>query len=486
MLNLSNNGRVMVIGDVMLDRYVHGSASRLSPEAPVPVLRWMRDQSVAGGAANVAANIASLGGAVALVGIVGADEGATQLASLLEGYGDHLETDFVAHRERPTTLKTRFVTNGQQLLRLDMEDSRGIDADSEADLLDRVGRNIERCDVVVLSDYRKGVLTPTVVRRVIDLARRTGRPVIVDPKQADWTVYLGATVITPNRAELCQATGQACETDEDVEAAARHIGAQVEAAILVTRSERGMTLVELDAPVFHIPTRAREVFDVSGAGDTVVAVLAAALAAKMTLHQAVNIANIAAGLVVAKHGTATLAAAELNRALRDVEPRHAGIASRENVMQLREMWREQGLKVGFTNGCFDIVHPGHIMLFQQAAAACDRLIVALNTDASVRRLKGPTRPIQDELSRAMVIGSLSYVDSVILFDEDTPLEMIKALRPDVLVKGADYTEDQVVGGDVVKAAGGRVLLATLNQGPLDHVDRRAIPTIVIRPARRCG
>lgn len=464
MLNLSNNGRVMVIGDVMLDRYVHGSASRLSPEAPVPVLRWMRDQRVPGGAANVAANIASLGGAVGLVGIVGADEGATQLASLLEGYGDHFETDFVVHRERPTTLKTRFVTNGQQLLRLDMEDARDIDADSEADLLDRVGRNIERCDVVVLSDYRKGVLTPTVVRRVIDLARRTGRPVIVDPKQADWTVYRGATVITPNRAELCQATGQACETDEDVEVAARRIGAQVEAAILVTRSERGMTLVELDAPVFHIPTRAREVFDVSGAGDTVVAVLAAALAAKMTLHQAVNIANIAAGLVVAKHGTATLAAAELNRALRDVEPRHAGIASRENVMQLREMWREQGLKVAFTNGCFDIVHPGHIMLFQQAAAACDRLIVALNTDASVRRLKGPTRPIQDELSRAMVIGSLSYVDSVILFDEDTPLEMIKALRPDVLVKGADYTEDQVVGGDVVKASGGKVLLATLNQG----------------------
>lgn len=464
MLNLLDNGRVLVVGDVMLDRYVHGHASRLSPEAPVPVLKWAQDQEVVGGAGNVAANIAALGGAVGLAGVVGVDEGARRLSALLHAYGPHLQTFFAVHQHRPTTLKTRFVTNGQQLLRLDVEDARDIEEDCEADLLDLVAQQIPQCDVVVLSDYKKGVLTSGAIRRVIQMARHADRPVIVDPKQPDWTVYTGATIITPNRAELQQATGRACETDEEVESAARDLGARVQASILVTRSERGMTLVEVDEPVFHIPTHAREVFDVSGAGDTVVAVLAAGLAAKMTLHQAVRIANVAAGLVVAKHGTATLTPAELNRALRKIEPQHAGIASTQQAVLLREMWREQGLKVGFTNGCFDIVHPGHIKLFEQAAAACDRLIVALNSDASVKRLKGPKRPIQDELSRATVIGALSSVSSVVLFDEDTPLDMIKALRPDVLVKGADYTEDQVVGGEFVKSLGGKVLLAVLNQG----------------------
>ena len=243
------------------------------------------------------------------------------------------------------------------------------------------------------------------------MCRRAGRPLIVDPKRADWTTYRGATVITPNRAELQQAAGAACDTDDEVEGAARRVEKELEAAILVTRSARGVTLVEADLPVLHIPTRAREVFDVSGAGDTVVAVLAACLTSRMTLHQAVGITNTAAGLVMAKGGTATLSAAQLNRALRDVDPRHAGVASKHQAAHLCATWREQGLKVGFTNGCFDILHPGHIRLFEQAAAVCDRLIVALNTDASVRRLKGPTRPIQDKISRVTVIKALFHVDS---------------------------------------------------------------------------
>lgn len=448
----------------MLDRYVHGSASRLSPEAPIPVLKWTRDQHVPGGAANVAANIATLGGAVALVGVIGADAGAHEFIAALERFGPKLEAACVTDASRPTTLKTRFVTNGQQLLRLDAEDTREIDCERETELLDLVLPRIEHCEAIVLSDYNKGALTATVVRTIIEHARAIGRPVIVDPKRTDWSLYEGATVITPNRAELRKATGVACDTDAEVEAAARSLSAKLGASILVTRSERGMTLVAAQGSVLHIPTHAREVFDVSGAGDTVVAVLAGCIASGMTLPQSVKIANIAAGLVVAKHGTATLSPGELEVALRGEEPRHSGIRSHEQALALRAMWREQGLTVGFTNGCFDILHPGHIALFEQAAAACDRLIVALNTDASVKRLKGPTRPIQDEVSRATVIGALASVDCVVLFGEDTPLQIIEALAPDVLVKGADYREEDVVGGAFVKALGGRVLLANLNQG----------------------
>lgn len=455
---------MLVVGDVMLDRYVHGHAGRLSPEAPVPVLAWGRDQHVAGGAANVAANIAALGGSVTLVGVVGDDDTARDLATVLDGYRPHLDVCLVKDATRPTTLKMRFVSNGQQLLRLDREDARHINPTTEADVLARVAPLLSRATVVVLSDYRKGVLTGTAVSRMIGEARARGCPVVVDPKRSDWSIFAGAAVITPNRAELEQATGLPCGSDAEVETAARQAAAATGAAILVTRSEKGVTLVRDREPAVHIHAHAREVFDVSGAGDTVVAVLAAAFAAGTDLPEAVRMANVAAGLVVTKHGTATLSLGELNQALRSETTPKGGALTRAEVVRLRAQWRQQGLKVGFTNGCFDILHPGHVRLLDRAAQACDRLIVALNTDASVRRLKGPTRPVQDEVSRSTVMAALSSVDAVVLFDEDTPLSLITELQPDVLVKGADYREDQVVGADVVKAAGGRVMLVDLIDG----------------------
>ncbi len=468
MMNLSfNKGRVLVIGDVMLDRYVHGSADRLSPEAPVPVLRWAADQKVPGGAANVAANIAALGGHVGVVGVVGEDEGGAELKAALASFGERISAVFLTDERRPTTVKLRLVAGGQQLLRLDREDARPMHPTMEERLIDLVAAQIELADVVVLSDYRKGLLTDRLIRHAIDLCRASSRMLIVDPKRRQFDIYRGAHVVTPNRRELREATGLPVETDGEVEAAANVAAEATGAAILVTRSEKGMSLVRTGQAPVHLRTTAREVFDVSGAGDTVVAALALALAGGTSLAQAMRIANASAGVVVRKHGTATLSLAELDRALK-AEGSHATQAAEvtdlSSAVRLRQTWRDQALVVGFTNGCFDILHPGHIRLLEEAARHCDRLIVALNSDASVRRIKGASRPIQDELARARVMGAISFVDTVIIFDEDTPQEVIQRLQPDVLVKGADYREDQVVGAEIVKAAGGRVLLVDLADG----------------------
>ncbi|MDX7950661.1 bifunctional D-glycero-beta-D-manno-heptose-7-phosphate kinase/D-glycero-beta-D-manno-heptose 1-phosphate adenylyltransferase HldE [Lichenihabitans sp. Uapishka_5] len=473
MLTFAGRGTVLVVGDVMLDRYIHGHAGRLSPEAPVPVLAWDRQQDVPGGAANVAANIAALGGSVRLLGVTGADATAADLAAVLAGWSETLMSALVADPARPTTLKTRFVSHGQQLLRLDREDARDLDATAQTMLLDRFEALQPGSGVVVLSDYRKGTLTPDIIGAVVARSIAQGCPVIVDPKRPDWTPYRGATLITPNRSELEQATGLPCNSDTEVEAAARYAMAATGAAILVTRSERGMSLVAPDRPVLHVPAQAREVFDVSGAGDTVVAVLAASLAAGLDLGEAVSLANVAAGLVVTKHGTATLSIGELTQALR-AEPTAASEAiSRAEAVRLRAVWRQQGHRVGFTNGCFDILHPGHVRLLREAASRCDRLVVGLNTDASVRRLKGPTRPVQGQDARTTVMAALGCVDAVVLFDEDTPYELIRALEPDLLVKGADYREDQVVGADFVKQRGGSVAL-------IDLVDDQSTSAIVAR------
>lgn len=464
MLGIADSGRVLVVGDVMLDRYVHGQVSRISPEAPVPVMRWDRNESVAGGAANVAANIAALGGTVLLASVVGDDEAAVDLKTVLGGWEGRIEADFTVEPSRFTTLKTRFVTNGQQLLRLDREHVSDITPENEGTMVDRLAARLAGVRVAVFSDYRKGVLTPAMLGRLLSLCRDAGVQTIVDPKRTDWSAYRGATVITPNRAELALATGLDCDTDADAELAARQAAKALGAAVLLTRSERGMLLVRGDEPAILIPTQAREVFDVSGAGDTVVGVLALAMASSLDLEQAMRIANVAAGLVVAKRGTATLIRSEVDRALRGVGPRNAGVTDLAEAVRLRAVWKQQGLRVGFTNGCFDIVHPGHVSLLQTAAAACDRLIVAINSDDSVRRLKGPTRPIQNETARATVLGAMHCIDTVVLFEEDTPIDVIAALTPDLLVKGADYREDQVVGADLVKQAGGRVLLVTLQEG----------------------
>jgi D-beta-D-heptose 7-phosphate kinase/D-beta-D-heptose 1-phosphate adenosyltransferase len=460
--------RVAVVGDLMLDVYIEGEVHRVSPEAPVPVVRLTSERAVPGGAANVAANIASLGGTVTLVGVAGRDSAFAQLSEELQRVGRVDLATTVFDDSRGTTTKTRLLGHRQQIARIDRETLRPIAPEIETQLIERACAAIDGCDIVILSDYGKGVLTDLVLQRTLAYAQAVGKRVLVDPKRRDLSAYRGASIITPNRAELALATGQPCETDEEAEEAARLAHEICGADVLLTRSEKGMSYFARSGDSLHFATIAREVFDVSGAGDTVVAVLGAALAAGFPLVEAMKASNHAAGLVVAKIGTATVSCEELVMALHggaqalDVED--GRLVTLDELMRIRAFWRANGLTVGVANGCFDLIHPGHVSLIRQAAAASDRLVMALNTDASVRRLKGPTRPVQTETARAEVMGALKGVAAVVLFDEDTPYDLIKALQPDVLVKGADYTEELVVGADIVRARGGTVLLAALTPG----------------------
>lgn len=457
---------ILVLGDVMLDRYVSGNVQRLSPEAPIPVLRPSGTRSALGGAANVALNVAALGGRAVLLGVVGDDRAGAEIQSLLaENAG--IRPELVIARGRPTTAKTRFMAGAHQLLRLDEETTEPLDAMAEQTVLGRFENALGQADIVVLSDYAKGVLSDGVLRGVLEMAAARGCRVIADPKRPDFAAYRGVTVLTPNEHEVRVATHIDAEYDAEADRAGRAalIAADAE-AVLVTRSAKGLTLVRRDAPALHLPTRAREVADVSGAGDTLVAALATALGAGASLPEAATLANITAGISVGKQGTAAVAAQELLAALhlQDLIATDRKLATPEQAQQRIAAWRANRLRIGFTNGCFDLIHPGHVRLLTQARAACDRLIVALNTDDSVRRLKGPTRPVQSESARATVMASLAPVDLVMLFDADTPLDLIRTLRPDVLVKGADYRLDQVVGGDLVRGWGGRVVLVDLQEG----------------------
>lgn len=455
---------VLVLGDVMLDRFIYGAVDRISPEAPVPVIAVERETAMLGGAGNVARNVAALGGRAVLIGLIGDDDAGRALSAMLADEPG-LKADLVVEAGRKTTEKVRYISGAHQMLRVDREDRRPGDA---AALVEAFGAHLAGADVVVLSDYAKGVLTDGVVRRAIDAARAAGKPVIVDPKSRDLARYDGATLIKPNRKEAAEATGVVGAGDE----AAEEAGAAILAvaphlnAVLITRGGAGMTLSARGGAAVHLPATAVEVFDVSGAGDTVAATLALAVAAGAALADAARLANLAAGLVVSKLGTDVVTASELTALARSAagEPAEIKVADRDQARDIVAGWRARGLKVGFTNGCFDLLHPGHVSLLSQARAACDRLIVGLNTDASVQRLKGPNRPVQKETGRATVLASLSSVDLVVLFDEDTPLDLIEAFRPDVLVKGADYTVETVVGSDLVLGYGGQVVLARLKAG----------------------
>lgn len=455
---------VLVLGDVMLDRFIYGAVDRISPEAPVPVIAVEKETAMLGGAGNVARNVAALGAKAVLIGLIGQDDAGAALQAMIEAEAG-LEAELVRDPGRRTTEKVRYISGSHQMLRVDREDRGPGDG---AALLTAFEARLALADVVVLSDYAKGVLTPEVIRGAIDAAKAAGKPVIVDPKSRDFARYDGATLIKPNRKEAAEATGIVDNSDaasEDAGAAILAMAPGLEAA-LITRGGAGMTLAVRDQAPIHLPATAIEVFDVSGAGDTVAATLALSVAAGASLAQSAQLANLAGGLVVAKLGTDVVTAAELTACATSVqgEPGEIKIADREQARRIVEGWRARGLKVGFTNGCFDLLHPGHVSLLSQAKAACDRLIVGLNTDASVSKLKGPTRPVQKEQGRATVLASLSSVDLVVLFDEDTPLELIKAFRPDVLVKGADYTIETVVGSDLVLGYGGKVVLAELKQG----------------------
>jgi len=449
---------VAVIGDIMVDRYLTGRIERISPEAPVPVLVHNHERTVAGGAANVAMNIASLGCAVHLVGAIGSDADGEDIRTLLSDAGISPEW-LVVDPGRPTISKTRVVSGRQQLVRIDRELTGRLASEVEDRIIRAAEAAISKADIVVLSDYAKGVFGDRVLLEVIGAAKSAGKPVLVDPKRRTFEVYRGADVIKPNAGELSAATGLPCATDQDLEAAALELTKQFAGTLVVTRGEAGLSLFSPGQPVRHITTVAQEVADVSGAGDTALAALAVAVAEGLSIDDAAVISNFAAGIAVGKLGTAVISRKELNTALLRASEADYHPGALTNLAAAAEManaWRLAGERVVFTNGCFDLVHTGHI--------EGDRLIVGLNSDASVKRLKGPTRPIQTEMDRARIVGALRAVDLVVLFDEDTPLALIDAICPDVLVKGADYTEDKVVGGDLVKSRGGRVALVPLVVG----------------------
>ncbi|CAK0746834.1 D-beta-D-heptose 7-phosphate kinase / D-beta-D-heptose 1-phosphate adenylyltransferase [uncultured Gammaproteobacteria bacterium] len=460
--------QVLCLGDAMLDRFVHGTVERISPEAPIPVLRIEREVSMLGGAGNVAANVAALGCVARFVSVVGDDAIGDDILHRLveEGLADGCH--IVTEPGRQTPRKTRYLAANQQLLRADRERVAPLTTSSTEVVLGAARALLGEVAAVVLSDYGKGTLTETLLATLIPAAIAAGRPVVVDPKGSDYRRYRGASVVTPNRKELSQATGgMPVGNDDDIVVAARWLIADCGlGAVVATRSEQGMTVVTAAGEVAHLPAAAREVYDVSGAGDTVAATLAAALGAGASLIEAARVANLAAGIVVGKVGTAVARQSELLATLHEQEWRvgESKVATLDAALERVERWRRRGLKAGFTNGCFDLLHPGHVSLLAQARAACDRLVVGLNSDESVRRLKGEKRPVQSEAARAAVLASLASVDLVVIFGEDTPLETITALRPDLLVKGADYRLEQVIGGDVVHSYGGRVLLADLQAG----------------------
>jgi D-beta-D-heptose 7-phosphate kinase/D-beta-D-heptose 1-phosphate adenosyltransferase len=461
---------ILCIGDLMLDNFVYGEVSRISPEAPAPVIRVSREDVIIGGAGNVARNIASLGARCLFVGVIGDDPAGKMLRSALDRGKSGITSRLAIDPLRPTTRKLRFVSehHSTHLLRADWELAKPVSSKTEGILIRHALALLPRAGAVVLSDYAKGALTPRLIRAVIDRARTLKKPVIVDPKGNDFSIYRGATIITPNRKELADATRLAVGTGAELAAAASALARAVGSkAVLVTLSEEGMMLHARGVSAVHVPAYSVKVRDVSGAGDTVAAVLAVMLALGADFEAAMRAANAAASVVVGKSGTATVSAAELRAR---ILPSATLAPEQKIVFDWRELdpqlaeWRAQDLRIGFTNGVFDLLHPGHIRVLAQARAACDRLVVGLNSDASVKRLKGKDRPIQSEHARAEVLAGLEAVDLVVIFEQDTPLELIRRLRPSVLVKGGDYRRDQVVGRDVVEAQGGEVILVDLVPG----------------------
>ena len=458
--------RVLVVGDIMLDRFVYGHVSRISPEAPAPVIETTGPLDVVGGSGNVVRNIVSLGAACEIVAVIGRDEAAqsvrTHLTAMKVSTGGLIEVE-----GRVTTVKTRFVAylHNTHLLRADTEETTPVAQKVEDAIIAAVQSRVGAVDVVILSDYAKGVLTPRVVAAAIAAAKWARKPIVVDPKGLDYARYRGATALTPNVGELAQALRHPVKNDEAaVRAAAQALADDVECeSVLVTRGERGALIVSRDGEAASFDATARRVVDVSGAGDTVVASFALALVSDAGIRNAARLANVAAGVVVGKRGTSQVTASEL----RDLLLSRPHFELREKIKDVEAVedcvaaWRRDGLTIGFTNGCFDLIHPGHVQLLCEARSRCDRLIVGLNSDASVKRLKGATRPVQPEAARSIVLAGLAFVDAVVLFADDTPIELITRIRPDILVKGADYRIDQVVGHDVVESYGGRVALVDL-------------------------
>ncbi|HEY5071891.1 MAG TPA: D-glycero-beta-D-manno-heptose 1-phosphate adenylyltransferase [Caulobacteraceae bacterium] len=459
-------GRVLAVGDLMVDRFVHGEVARVSAEAPIPVLTRGRESVMLGAAGNVARNVAALGGSAALIGVVG-DDAAAHEAMTLVGAEQAIEGFLVTDASRPTTLKTRYLSAGQQLLRVDLESVEPVSGEIEARLTRTVADAAAGAGAILLSDYGKGVVTPAMITACLGAAKAEGAVLIVDSKARGFARYGAVDMIKPNAAELAFATDMATDSDGEIEAAlASALALSRCAAILVTRAVKGMSLAVRGKSVRHFRRPPPEVFDTAGAGDTVLAAVGLALAAKAPIEQAVELALIASSVAIEKAGTATVTPDELMEAELSAhrEPFEAKIATPRRMIREVERWRERGFKIGFTNGCFDIIHPGHIACLAKARTWCDRLIVAINSDGSARALKGQGRPVNSLEGRAMVLAGLAFVDLVVSFDEETPHALIEAARPDVLIKGGDYSLDTVVGREIVAGYGGEVRLAPFVQG----------------------
>ncbi|HZZ32445.1 MAG TPA: D-glycero-beta-D-manno-heptose 1-phosphate adenylyltransferase [Phenylobacterium sp.] len=466
LLGLAPGRRVACVGDLMVDRFVYGDVSRVSPEAPVPVLARTRELMMLGASGNVARNVAALGGEVSLVGVVGGDAQGNE-AQRMVGDETGVEGYLVTDPDRPTTLKTRLVSGGQQLLRVDWEVTRPVTGEVEQRLVRTIRDAAKDAGAILLSDYGKGVVTEAVIAACREAALASGGKLVVDSKARSFARYGAVDMIKPNAAELGHATDMPTESDDQIAAALTRALELWEAkAILVTRASKGISLAVRGQAVRHFPTAPREVFDASGAGDTTLAALGLALAAEAAIEEAIAFAQLASGVAVGKVGTATVSPEELVEAALSAHmaPAEAKVATAQRMVDEVARWKAKGLRVGFTNGCFDILHKGHVAYLAQARAWCDRLIVGLNADDSVRRLKGDGRPVNDLESRALVLAGLGSVDLVVPFEEDTPIKLIEAARPNVLVKGADYAESEVVGHELVKGWGGEVKLATIVDG----------------------
>ena len=460
-LAVFQNTNVVVVGDVILDRYVWGDVSRISPEAPVPVVRVTTRSQALGGAANVAANLAGLGCRVELLGIRGQDEAGQCLSRLLLEHG--IVDQLLTTNKMATITKTRIMAQGQQLMRFDEEESCGFDARDYESLRLKLDSICDSTNAIILSDYGKGLLIPSVCAEIIGYAREFGIPVLVDPKGADWSKYRGATCITPNMTELETVTRIRLTCDAEIFEAGRTLLKTLHLErLLITRGPAGMVLLSSHDEPFVVRARAREVFDVSGAGDTVIAALAAGVGTRMDWPYSTRLANTAAGIVVGRIGTQPVHADELAMALSLGQNGHHGkICDLDAAKFIVQNWRTRGETVVFANGCFDLLHAGHIRLLHAAAEEGAHLVIGLNSDASTSRLKGTDRPILTQQDRAAMLSALSCVDLVVIFEEDTPLALIEAFRPDVLVKGADYTKTSVVGHEMVEAWGGRIVLVEI-------------------------
>lgn len=466
--------RVLVVGDLMLDRYIWGDAERISQEAPVILLKADKREERLGGASSVATMLRALGARVTLAGVVGADADGARIRQILTDLGiDHEAV--ITDTHRPSTVKERYIGRAQhrhpqQMIRVDYEDRAALQEPIAQQLLHVINTQMKRCDIVLISDYDKGVCTPTVMARLINLARQANLRTVADPiRSADYRKYHGCSAITPNRLEAGLATGRTLNTRDKICAAATQLQEQLDLeAAIITLDKDGMCLKHRDGRLKILPTRPRQVYDITGAGDMVMSVLGMTLAAGADFEPAIALANVAGGLEVEKIGVATVSRDEI---LRDLMQGHYAtdtsegkLVAQESLVREIETRRKVGQRIVFTNGCFDVLHAGHVQYLQDARAQGDVLVVALNSDSSIRALKGPSRPVQPLAARALVLSGLHAVDYLTVFDDETPLKLIEAVRPDVLVKGADYRVEDVVGSDFVRSYGGEIYLAPLRQG----------------------